>query len=405
MHSQSEYIISKDEVHDCANLWLGSALKLEYRGYKCKGAMVLHILLIAASRVVSIFAACRDLADAPSDDTVRNALFATLPEIAELEKRLNRSLCTELPKSLTKKSRKIAIDLTLIPYHGQPAFDKDEVYRSKPKSGTSHFHAYATAIVVHKGYRFTLALTYVQRGEAVKDVLKRLIRLVRKQGVKIKYTLLDKEFCTVEVLQYLRRAKYGFIIAAPVRGRKKKKKNAPATGLRALRKKKNGYYSHTFTRQEKGKNAKRVKVTICVSGKSCRSKKTGKKKYKKLLYAIWKVRKTPRQIREEYRKRFGVETSYRQMNEARIKTCTRDPRLRLLFVGVALVLRNVWVWLHFRLAKNVYSEEPQMFLELMRFKEMLLWITQIVQRNLGADKTEGIKVVDYQRLVARYLCA
>jgi putative transposase len=367
--------------------------------------MVLHILLIAASRVVSIFAACRDLADAPSDDTVRNALFATLPEIAELEKRLNRSLCTELPKSLTKKSRKIAIDLTLIPYHGQPAFDKDEVYRSKPKSGTSHFHAYATAIVVHKGYRFTLALTYVQRGEAVKDVLKRLIRLVRKQGVKIKYTLLDKEFCTVEVLQYLRRAKYGFIIAAPVRGRKKKKKNAPATGLRALRKKKNGYYSHTFTRQEKGKNAKRVKVTICVSGKSCRSKKTGKKKYKKLLYAIWKVRKTPRQIREEYRKRFGVETSYRQMNEARIKTCTRDPRLRLLFVGVALVLRNVWVWLHFRLAKNVYSEEPQMFLELMRFKEMLLWITQIVQRNLGADKTEGIKVVDYQRLVARYLCA
>ena len=403
MHSQLEYIITKQEVHGYADLWLGAALKLEYQGYTCNGAVLLQILLIAACRVVSIFAACRDLADAPSDDTVFDALRATLPGIAELEKRLNRALCTELPKALTRRSRKIAIDLTLIPYHGQPAFDEKEIYRSKPKSGTSHFHAYATAVVVHKGYRFTLALTYVQRGEALKDVLQRLIRLVRQQGVKIKYVLLDKEFCSVEVMQYLKRANYGFIIAAPVRGRKKKKKNEPVSGLRALRKKKNGYYSHTFTRQEKGES-KRVTVTICVAGKSYRHKKTGKKKYKKLLYAIWKVRRTPREIREEYRKRFGVETSYRQMNEARIKTCTRDPRLRLLFVGVALVLRNVWVWLHFRLAKAKYSEEPYMFLELMRFKEMLLWITQIVQSNLGADKTGGIKVVDYQRLVARYLC-
>lgn len=151
MHSQSEYIITKREVHECANFWLGAALKLEYRGYKCDGGVLLQVLLIAASRVVSIVAACRDLADAPPDDTIRNALLATLPDIAELEKRLNRSLCTELPKALTKKSRKIAIDLTLIPYHGQPAFDKKEIYRSKPKSGTSHFHAYATAIVVHKG--------------------------------------------------------------------------------------------------------------------------------------------------------------------------------------------------------------------------------------------------------------
>jgi len=402
MHSQSEYIITKHDVHGCADLWLGAALKLEYQGYKCNGAVLLQILLIAASRVVSIFAACRDLADAPSDDTVLRALYATLPELAELEKRLNRALCTELPKALTKKSRKIAIDLTLIPYHGQPAFDEKEVYRSKPKSGTSHFHAYATAIVVHKGYRFTLALTYVQRGEALKDVVKRLIRLVRKQGVKVKYTLLDKEFCSVEVMQYLKRAKYGFIIAVPVRGRKKKKKNAPATGLRALRKKENGYYWHVFTRQEKGKT-KQVKVAICVAGKSYRHKKTGKKKYKKLMYAIWKVRRTPREIREEYRKRFGVETSYRQMNQARIKTCTRDPRLRLLFVGIALVLRNVWVWLHFRLAKARSSEEPILFFELLRFKEMLLWITQIIQNNFGADKTKGIKTAEYQRLVARYL--
>ena len=34
---------------------------------------------------------------------------------------------------------RLAVDLTLIPYHGQPESDPKEVYRSKAKAGTSHF--------------------------------------------------------------------------------------------------------------------------------------------------------------------------------------------------------------------------------------------------------------------------
>ena len=48
-----------------------------------------------------------------------------------------------------------------------------------------------------------------------------------------------------------------------------------------------------------------------------------------------------------YRLRFGIETSYRQMHEGRIRTTTRRPAVRLLYVGIALVLRNLWVWLHY----------------------------------------------------------
>ena len=47
--------------------------------------------------------------------TIRNALAATLPDIRQLERRLNRSLATDLTKALFRKSRRIAIDLTLIP--------------------------------------------------------------------------------------------------------------------------------------------------------------------------------------------------------------------------------------------------------------------------------------------------
>jgi putative transposase len=396
MRSQTDYIVTKEEVHGYANHWLGSSLKLEYEGTKCTASTLMQVLLIAASRVASLFAVCRDLADAPCDQTIRNALAAALPEMSELQRRLNRSLVTKLPKALLRKSRRIAIDLTLIPYHGQPHLDKKEIYRSVPKSGTTHFHAYATAAVVHKGHRYTLALIHVEHGEKMKAVVQKLLKIIRSRGVKVRFLLLDKAFFNVEMISYLKRAGHGFIIPAMVRGRKPKGRKQ-ATGLRAIQKKKNGYYCHTQRGKIDGKD-RSTKVTICVASKRYTHKKTGQRKTKKLMYAIWKVRQTPKTIREIYRTRFGIETSYRQMNEARIKTCTRDPALRLLFVGIALVLRNVWVWLHFKLAKNKSSDEPQLFLELLRFREMLLWIGQVVGRILGADQHQGIDRETYQRI-------
>lgn len=396
MRSHEEYIVTKDEVYGYANSWLENALRLKYEGTKCTGSTLLAVLLIAAARVVSVYAACRDLADAPSDQTIRNAMVASLPPTPELERRLNRALATELPKALRRKARMIAIDLTLIPYHGEPAQDEKEIYRGPPKSGTTHFHAYATAIVVHKGHRYTLALTRVEGNEAMKDVVQRLLRVVRKRDVKVKNLLLDKAFFSVSVLSYLSRTGHGYVVPAVPRGRKPKppKKH---TGLRALLKKNNGYYKHTLTSKDGGKK-RTTSVTICVASKSYKHKKTGKRGTKKLLFAVRGIRLNPKAIRETYRKRFGIETSYRQMNEARIKTCTRDPAQRLLFVGIALVLRNVWVWLHFKLAKGKWEPEPTLFLELLRFKEMLLWITQVIQRLLRADQVPGIHLDTYIKL-------
>ncbi len=247
MRSSGEYIITKSEVHAYAEDWLGTALRLEYRGYKCTSGTLLQILLIAAARVVSLFAACRTLADAPSDQTIRNALAATLPEIGELERRLNLALVRHVPKALRRNSRMVAIDLTLIPYHGQPARDPEEIFRGEPKSGTTHFHAYATAVVVHKGYRYTLALTRVEYGDSMKEVVQRLFAIVGRREVKVRFLLLDKGFFSVEVIRYMHRAGHGFIIPAAVRRGQPKDPKTPPHGLRALLKKKDGYYRERLT--------------------------------------------------------------------------------------------------------------------------------------------------------------
>jgi len=76
--------------------------------------------------------------------------------------------------------------------------------------------------------------------------------------------------------------------------------------------------------------------------KSYHHHRTKKRHTKKLFFATWKVRSSPVQVREAYRKRFGIETSYRQLNQSRARTTSRDPLYRFLLVGLSLFLRNVW---------------------------------------------------------------
>lgn len=81
----------------------------------------------------------------------------------------------------------IANDLTLISYHGEPLKNEKGLYRSSRKSWATHFHADALAVVLHKGHRDTLA----EHREAMKDVVKRLLCVVRRGKVKIKFVLLE----------------------------------------------------------------------------------------------------------------------------------------------------------------------------------------------------------------------
>ena len=62
---------------------------------------------------------------------------------------------------------------------------------------------------------------------------------------------------------------------------------------------------------------------------------------------------SPRQVFERYRERFGIESSYRQMNDVRARTTTRNPAIRLLLVGLAFILVNLYVTLRDRLATGI----------------------------------------------------
>ena len=127
------------QVH--AQQLLQKHLCLKDHGPKCRAGRLWTVLLYAAARICSLAAACAALADAPSDSAVHDALLAGLPAFAELQRRLNRALQGQLPHAVRRRRQPMALDLTLIPYHGQYFEYPDEIYRSQAKSGTTHFHA------------------------------------------------------------------------------------------------------------------------------------------------------------------------------------------------------------------------------------------------------------------------
>jgi hypothetical protein len=379
MRSRTKYSICSPEVHDRTASTIQAHLQLLDHGPKCTVSALLTILLYAASRITSVFDACGRLGGAPSDQALRDALRATLPPIDETQRRLNAGLAADLPKALRKRRQRMAIDLTLVPYHGEPYRSAEEIYRGDPKSGTSHFHAYATAYVVRQGRRFTVAMTRVLYGEPLKDVVRRLLQQASRSGVKPCYLLLDRGFYSVGVIRYLQAARYPFLMPVARRGRKPRHPEQSKSVWRFFAWKRSGWSAHAW-RDPQGR---RATVGICVV--YGRFGKRGKRaRPRTLVYAYWGFRPGCCQwVRETYRTRFAIETTYRQMNQARIRTCTRDPLLRLLFVGLALILRNVWVWLHWACLAVRHGGRIEVHLERLRFRRMLIWLQHYAEKLFG----------------------
>src|SRR5205085_7428662 len=115
---------------------------------------------------------------------------------------------------------------------------------------------------------------------------------------------------------------------------------------------------------------RRVTVALCVVRRRRRDRRGGTA----FLYACWGVASSPRWVKETYRRRFGIETSYRQMHQGRIRTSTRRPVLRLLFVGIALLLRNLWAWLHWVALARRRRGGRTVQLARLRLRTMLDWL-------------------------------
>jgi hypothetical protein len=391
-----QYSLTREHVHAHAGYLLRTHLRLRDFGRCCPVETLLAVLFTACAAISSLYAACRRLVGVPCDETVRQALYATLPALAELQRRINRALQGDLPKALRRRRQPIAIDLHLIPYHGEPEKEEAEVYRGRARDGTSHFHAYATAYVIRKGRRYTLALVAVRKGDAFDDVVRRLLREAARAGVRPKRVLLDRGFFNVPVVRYLQAARVPFLILMPCRGRKPDHAKGPGGTQPLCYRRRSGWFTHRWTDPEGRTATVSVCVRVTPKSRAAAQRKPGRRGRKKppgRPYAYWGWQPSSyTAVAELYRKRFAIETTYRQLQQARIRTSSRSPRLRLFFVGLALLLRNVWVWAHYTYLAGRRRGSRAYHPERLRFRELLDWLRDRAEARFGVRDVTAAEV-------------
>jgi len=320
---------------------------------------------------------------APSEGTVRHRLKEF--SLGELEEQANAILQARVKDALPRRKLKIAVDYHRVPYHGEP-LEEDHVVRKNARHGTTRFFCYATAYVVLNKHRYTLALKYCRRGESHVEVLDYLLAQLEELGIEVEVLLLDREYFNCQVINYLQSREIPFIMPCIMRGK--------SGGLRKLCKGRRSY-STTYTLKSPHGNAT-FQVNVVVRYARGR---WGRHGIEYLLFAVSGVDVEPRRTHHVYRRRFGIESSYKLMGLARGRTSSRSPVLRLLYVLIAFLLVNLWIYAQRAYASfKVQSLKLKLRIRPLRFKTVLRALDRELGHILGFGEIPAIEARLHRRV-------
>ena len=173
-------------------------------------------------------------------------------------------------------------------------------------------------------------LRFVEKGEHMQAIVVWLLNRLTTIGSSIKRAYFDKGFCSVPVLKTLQRRTVSFILPLPVRGKSGGVRKLFATPAS---------YKTTYTFNSPKHGELEVKAVVVKKYSKDRYQRKGARWF---AYAVARLSKSvePQPVFEMDRQRFGIKTSYRQMNQVRARTTSQKPVIRLLLVGLAFVIFN-----------------------------------------------------------------
>ncbi len=355
-----------EQVHDMALEVMRRHFDLEVSGYKCDSEMLRNVLLKAAAERMSIEGVCQELSGLAASNTVRVQLNKVLVvgDLKAHEQAMNAALAEWLPAGLAERRLDLAMDTHDEPFYGKHAAFDGYICRGRAKAGTTHFMRVASVYLIWKDVRLTLALTYVRPGETMLSILKRLLRRVVAIGLRWHSLFLDKGFCSTKLIRYLQGRHTPAIIACPIRGQ--------MGGIHALcvgRKSYATYY--TFG---DGTRVYLALYTRCVLDKS------GQRERKWLAYVLIEIVWSPAEVFVMYRRRFGVECSYRLMHLSKALTTSRNPALRFFLLGLAFLLENLWVRLRHTVARIAGPGPRRVLLAYFPFRRFITFLARAIER-------------------------
>ena len=228
----------------------------------------------------------------------------------------------------------VALDYHDMPYYGRER--SEWVVRGRARKGTNWFFRWATVSVIVQERRFILACMPVKNSFTHTRVIRCLIHEVRKHVRCIRYVTLDREFYSIDCLRCL----YGLNLkfAMPAEERQKL--------LKEMKKhvRKNVYeFKYTLSNPYD-----KLEVTVKVAWSESRSK---------YIPYVTNIMLSSHEIQEVYRRRWGIETCYRVLEEEFLPQTTSNKFVvRLTYVWLAIFLFNLWTLLNYQLQET--PDEP-----------------------------------------------
>jgi hypothetical protein len=265
-----------------------------------------------------------------------------LPDYQRLLRCLPGLLRASVPRGLRKKRRRypMVIDLHGVAYFKRDRTPPPHVRKGSRRPGTVYGHQYASASLLRRGQYYIVALTPYPPGESLAELVKRLLRQAARHGFSPRYVLMDRSFWATDVFRYLQRARYPFLLPVLGRGKRPEKPGGPTGTQQFLHGLcRSGCYQY----QVSNRQGQKATLTIVVQRRN-RAGRRGRHGRYTWAYGMWRMKlRAIAWVRESYRRRFRIESSYRLLEAARGRTSSRDEGWRLWYVVLAALLVNHWL--------------------------------------------------------------
>ena len=341
----------------------------------------------AAVGQTSVWEICSQTDDTPCDDAVRDWLHTVGQD--DLEETANELLAEQAMEVLDlDRSRTVLLDFVDNPYHGTYNDEGGELCRMKATDGTTTCHRYYTAFTLTTGKRLTLALTKVRSDEPTADAVERVLDHVGSFPFETDVYLADRGFYIERVLRSARQQAPVVVPVVPKGDRLKQKLETSVSKW------------DSYTMYKGRKRELTFPLAVCVSYQNGDRGKTGE--VVRGYSACGLTDRRPKQVERLYRKRSAIETGYRLFRQARAVTTTQDVAVRVLYVVVSFLLKNLWVVLRWAVVarpRRGGRDLPNRF----TFNTFCEWTKHELDGELGrrwSIATNGIGVPDSYAVAA-----
>jgi hypothetical protein len=323
--------ITPTVVHHQARLALQCTLPWESFGQSVAAVDVLDLLLLMAVSGASLFAIVTRFFTF-SHETARQAVKANLPDDRRLVQGLLQALydTAQFSRQDQRRRWRVAIDTHYRPYYGQRT---SWVIGGPKKQGTKWFFGYATAVLLHKHRRYTIALCPLAPKTKPHQIVRTLLDQIAEKGLKIQSVVLDSGFDSGETFLLLQERHLAYTVP--------------------LRRKGNGLNARNRLFQGRHQQVRWVHWNVKDTPRQVHTRTVllnkGGPRIMVLAFQGWNQTKAHSVYQEAarqkrlYQRRFGIETSYRQKNQAKALTTSRNPVYRLLLEGIGYLIRQLWV--------------------------------------------------------------